>query len=401
MTATTHSPTSLPSAPAPLEAPASAPSETLAPTRKKPALWARLLAVLLSTLLSLVLAEVVAGIVRGHAFPFLNLYIADPVLGVRLEPDASTGIRSRTGHVTRIATNAQGFRGPDWEPAPSPAPVAGRVLLLGDSQVFGYGVAEDEALAASLARHLGNGVDGVPREVLNAATPTWGPPEYVQILAELAPIYRPSVVVFVANAANDWSETRTTNARRTTARDGWAKVRVAADGSEDPPTEFPGRRFLLGQSHLVFAVRELFAHSKGAPSVLAASATRLVRDLPYTLKPEPPFRSRISPWLAKAVDVCRANGCKVIAVGLPLDLQVDAREWKKYDETPIDLAPTEALIAAFLADARDHGWPALDLLPVLREASPGAFQEDDYHLSAAGHEALARALSPLVEEALR
>ncbi len=397
MTATTHSPSDLPSAAAPLE--------TLAPTRKKPALWARLLAVLLSTLLSLVLAEIVAGVVRGHAFSFLNLYIADPLFGVRLEPDASTGIRSRNGHVTRIATNAQGFRGADWEPAPSPAPVAGRVLLLGDSQVFGYGVEEDEALAAALSRHLGgqrgDGGDQAARDVLNAATPTWGPPEYVQILAELAPIYRPSVVVFVANAANDWSETRTTNARRTTARDGWAKVRVAADGSEDPPTEFPGRRFLLGQSHLVFAVRALFAHSQGAPSVLAASATRLVRDLPYMLAPVPPFRSRISPWLAKAADVCRANGCKVIAVGLPLDLQVDAREWRKYDETPVDLVPTEALIAAFLADARGHGWPTLDLLPVLRQASPGAFQADDYHLSPAGHEAFARALSPLVEEALR
>ncbi|MFO0749419.1 MAG: hypothetical protein U1F43_27690 [Myxococcota bacterium] len=371
-------------------------SESGRPVRARPALWARVVAGLVSLIASLAMAEVVAGVIRHHAFPFLNLYMEDPVFGVRLEPDASTRLKSRSGHITDIRTNALGFRGADWTPAPDDlAPgrsVAGRVMLLGDSQVFGYGVEEDETFGARLAAMLGPG-----HEVLNAATPTWGPPEYVASLAELGPRFRPEFVIYVANVANDWSEVRVPNARRTTARDGWARTRV---GEEEPPSDFPGRRFLLGRSHLVYALRALFhAADDGAP-VLATSATRLVHDLPWLLQPDPPYRSRLTSSVLAAVDACKPIGCTVIVVGLPLDVQVHPAEWQKYDnEKPIDTGATYRLLGTLLADARAHGVATLDLLPVLRAVSPGAFQADDYHLSPRGHDAVARALAPLLAHA--
>lgn len=369
------------------------PADARATTRRPP-VWARVVAVVASIIVSLVMAEVVAGIIRHHAFPFLNLYMEDATYGVRLEPDASTHLSSRTGHVTEIRTNALGFRGDDWTSAATANhAVPGRVLLLGDSQVMGYGVEVEEGLAARLQSALGPG-----HEVLNAATPTWGPREYADILAELAPEYRPEFVIFVANVANDWFETRLPNRQRTTARDGWARVKLPSD---EPASDFPGRRFLLGKSHLVYAVRALFASGASAragagASPLAASATRLVRDLPWLIAPEGPFRSRVAPFVRQARDTCARLGCEVIVVTLPLDVQVDAREWHKYDERPVDLDVTKSLATALLHDARDAHLVTLDLLPVLRAASPGAFQADDYHLSPAGHDAFARALAPLL-----
>src|SRR6185436_14301576 len=97
--------------------------------------------------------------------------------------------------ITEIDTNALGFRGPTWKPLKT----GPRVLLLGDSQMLGYGVDEAEATAARLSSLAGV-------EVLDAAVPSWGPIEYALAVDDLAPTYRPDVVVFVANLANDWVE---------------------------------------------------------------------------------------------------------------------------------------------------------------------------------------------------
>jgi len=377
------------------EAPAAAPSP------RKPALWARALAVLASLVVSLAAAEVVVGFARGHAFPYLNLYMEDTIYGVRLEPDASTHLRSRTGRVTAIRTNARGFRGPDRAPA-DPArtgPVPGRVLLLGDSQVFGYGVEEADALAARLEAELGPG-----HEVVDASTPTWGPPEYVRITAELVPELRPAVVVLVANVANDWAEARVDNRLRTTARDGWARARIEGD---EPAVDFPGRRFLLGKSHLVYAVRALFRASTSEASEVAMSPARVAADLPWLMRAEPPHRSRLTPAAREVAATCARWGCRVVVVGLPIDVVVHAGEWDKYELPGVergprpDVAPTHRLVDQLMADARDLGLPAIDLLPALREASPGAFQVDDYHLSPVGHLAFARALAPIVKDLSR
>ncbi|MCC6621568.1 MAG: hypothetical protein IT385_09965 [Deltaproteobacteria bacterium] len=379
--------------------PLPAPAPTPPSARRKAPLWARALVVLASVVMSLAAAEVVAGFARGHAFPYLNLYIEDAVYGVRLEPDASTNLRSRTGRVTSIRTNARGFRGPDRAPARG-AVVPGRVMLLGDSQVMGYGVEEGDALAARLEAELGPG-----HEVIDAATPTWGPPEYARVTAELVPELRPEVVVFVANVANDWNEARVDNRLRTTARDGWARANIATD---EPPTDFPGRRFLLGRSHLVYAVRALFRSSSDHGSEVAMSPARVAADLPWLMRAEPPHRSRLTPALIEVRDTCARWGCRVVVVGLPIDVQVHPAEWDKYrvpgvtpDGPPPDVGGTYRLIGQLMADARDLGLAHLDLLPPLRAASPGAFQVDDYHLSPAGHLAFARALAPIVKDLSR
>ncbi len=140
--------------------------------RRRRGFWAtaavRSLQVLLGLAVGLVVAE---GLFRWRdrgAFPHLNLYVADPEVGLRLRPNAAQAVQFGGAAVTSVRTNSQGYRGGEWPP---PGDVAtGEVLVLGDSQAFGLGVEETETLAALLARERGG-------SVLNAGVPTWGPPE--------------------------------------------------------------------------------------------------------------------------------------------------------------------------------------------------------------------------------
>lgn len=340
---------------------------------------ARIAACLVSAAAGLGAAEVVARAAHRGAYPYLNLFEADARYGVRLRPDDATTVRSRDGRLTEIATNDLGFRGPAW---PQSAPQARRALLLGDSQVLGYGVAFGDTMAARLERRA-------DLEALPAAVPSWGPPESVLALADLAPRFKPTHAVFFANAANDWFETLP-NTQRTTAVDGWAAAAPATAARD-----FPLRGFLFGRSHLVLAVRQLVhAIGDGGPPP-AAAPLALEREAARRGARPGPFRTPLGQHLARAVSVCREHGCQVVAAALPLDVQVSASEWQKYRAAPRDMTATEALLEDFVADARGLGVPAVNLLPALRAAGPGVFLPDDYHLSAAGHAVVADELAAL------
>jgi hypothetical protein len=108
-------------------------------------------------------------------------------------------------------------------------------------------------------------------------------------------------------------------------------------------------------------------------------------------------RSRMTRSVLRARDVCHRLGAQLVVATLPLDVQVHAGEWRKYRTWPRDLSDTERLAVDLVADARDAGILAVDLLPALRAASPGAFLSDDYHLSARGHRAVADVLTEVLE----
>src|SRR5262249_15505388 len=152
----------------------------------------------------------------------------------------------------------------------------------------------------------------------DAAVPTWGPTEYVRVVDDLVPVYRPRYVVFVVNAANDWFETVVDNTHRTTARDGWAARRTDAGATPPaPPPWFPGREFVMGPSPLALAWRELFARASTAPAFerpRADMADRLLRELPRIGRPRAGYRSRVTPHALAAARACRAWGCTVVAV---------------------------------------------------------------------------------------
>lgn len=374
--------------------------------KTRPPILRRLAALLFGTVLALVLAELIATWALGGAYPYVNLFVADAELGVRLMADAETTVRSPLGRDTGIETNALGFRGPVF--ADSADHSERRVLIVGDSQIMAYGVPEADGFPSRLAAR--------GFEVLAAGIPTWGPPEYVKVADELITRFEPAVVVLVLNAANDFHEAEHPNASRTTARDGWA-VGLTPGLDLEAPTEFPGRHFLLSRSHLVLAARLLFhgdPHEREVPPALAMAAYA------QSARPQnPPWRSPLGPHLSAIAKTCLEKRCRLITAFLPADVAVDPREWDKYRAflpktedgapTPPDLGPVLAMSHALRVDeavlseraarlrqeARDPNRPTpqtwLDLGPALTR--PGTFLPDDFHLSTDGHAAVADLLA--------
>jgi hypothetical protein len=189
---------------------------------------------------------------RDHgAFPHLNVYEADPVLGVRLRPGAKMRLAFGGNPVTSVRINQQGFRGADLPP-----PGGDEVVVVGDSQVFGLGVEEGETFSARLEGLLPGA------RVINAGVPTYGPPEYDRVLAGLLESRKPKRVVYVVNFANDLFEAERPNPERHAVWDGWAVRRETAPAHVE---SFPGRDLLFRESHAVFALRRWW-YRRGAPT---------------------------------------------------------------------------------------------------------------------------------------
>lgn len=201
--------------------------------------------------LGLAIAEGAFWLRDGGAFPHLNVYTADPELGLRLEKGSSESISFGGNPITSVRINSSGFRGEDW-----PAQGGNEIIVVGDSQAFGLGVNEGDTFSKTLETTLGGDT-----RVLNAGVPTWGPVEYNRILKELVPARKPKAIVYTVNFVNDAFEAERPNPERHALWDGWAVRKETAPTSI---TNFPGRHFLFGKSHAFFALRS-FLHGAQGP----------------------------------------------------------------------------------------------------------------------------------------
>jgi hypothetical protein len=75
----------------------------------------------------------------------------------------------------RIAINSFGLRGPEWSTDKPPG--VRRIMALGDSSVYGFGVQDDEVFTARLDRELGGAV-----EVINSAVPGYSTYQTINLL---------------------------------------------------------------------------------------------------------------------------------------------------------------------------------------------------------------------------
>jgi hypothetical protein len=134
---------------------------------------------------------------------------------------------------------------------------------------------------------------------------------------------------------------------------------------------------------VVEAEKDLLVERRRLREQLAAGA-------PQPTRPPSMFRDYLRDFKA----LCDRHGAELVVVALPIDVQVDAREWAKYGVAdPPDMTDSQILLDDLVADARELGLRALDATPTLRAAEPGAFLDHDIHMTPKGHTALAEALA--------
>jgi lysophospholipase L1-like esterase len=284
-----------------------------------------------------------------------------------------------------VSINRLGLR--DHELAvPKPADTV-RILALGDSVTFGYGVRLEETYLKVLEGRLNaRAAPGVRYEVVNAGVEESGLDAYYHALRALAPELEPDLVLvgIVLNDIQRYDDPdRPPRPEQVAIEPGLAR-------------RMHGALLRWSQAYYagVFAVRSIL-YRTGILDIanLYGSPLRAVQA-----ENEPLARAWASSldMLERLVALARARGLRLVLVVFPLEVQLDAdaiaRYRRDYGVTvpayALDGAPQRRLVAFGAA----HDAPVIDLLPALRAIGgadlylrSGPIRFDPVHLSPRGH----------------
>lgn len=139
-------------------------------------------------------------VLRLLGYGNLEIYEPHPVLYWRLKPnqDCFTKIGRKPVHI-----NSHGTRGPEFSHAKPAGTV--RILSLGDSRTFGWGLAEQDTFSAKLAAQLNSRPGASSRvELINAGVNAWSYAQMLVYLREYGHLFQPDFVII--GEANLWTQ---------------------------------------------------------------------------------------------------------------------------------------------------------------------------------------------------
>lgn len=174
-------------------------SEAAVPPR--PRHWKRLAQNLgLSFATFLLCFAVAEGVLRLCGYGDLIIYQPDPVLYWKPKPNQDC--YTKIGHLP-VHVNSLGTRGPEFQVAKPPNTL--RILSLGDSRTFGWGLRESETYSDRL-RQLLQAKCGATRkvEVINAGVNAWSYPQMLAYFRETGLGFHPDIVIL--GEANLWTQ---------------------------------------------------------------------------------------------------------------------------------------------------------------------------------------------------
>ncbi len=283
----------------------------------------------------------------------------DSLLGWIFPPDAA-GDYPDDNVPLLVETNAWGLRGPDCDVASE----ALRVVVLGDSYAFGWGVAEAACFPRRLEALLRARHGDRPLSVINAGVPGYGPSQQLAMLRRIAGHVRPDVVISTFSLAND-------------PVDELRLARYAPDRLLDyePAVRDPGS-FVSRLSRTSRTVALVDGRTHSLQMYLTNAGGRA--------------RDSADASLTRLIGACDELDAPLLLVVVPQRnriLRGGAAGWLS-DRITAKLRALPGDVAA------RHGVPWLDLTPaLLRVQRDGeAFLPGDAHWSSDGHAAVARAI---------
>jgi hypothetical protein len=282
---------------------------------------------------------------------------------------------------TEIRINSKGLR--DAERPYEKAASRRRILCLGDSFTFGYGVGEAEAFAARLERLLAaEGAGSGGWEVINAGVPGTGTAHQLAYFDFEGYRYRPDYVLLVFCGRNDFRDNIMCGlysydegklVKHDARLSPIGKVRRMVEG-------LPGYRSIFRNSRLLMFVGHrltLWAHRRS--SIPAQDADRIAarKAAAYDLTER---------LVAGLRDACDARGASLVVAVAP-------------QAEPGDDAGDVARLVDFI---RAEGIPLIDLATAMNQAEgrgEECFYRVDHHWTARGHAVVARVLKAYFLEA--
>jgi lysophospholipase L1-like esterase len=259
-----------------------------------------------------------------------------------------------------VTTNADGLRTPYGRER---SPGAHRVMIFGESTIFGWGLSYDETPAALLEAALGEGW-----QVVNAGQPGYTS-EQVWRLAELAiPAYRPDTVVVF----NTWNDQR---------------LAVISDRELLPDHEAVARSKWWAKSHLL---RWLVGLEEGAAEgdrpVSPGSPIFSFREALEGEQPRVTSAQR-GENIESIASACEEGEAQLVLATLPPAAR---------GITGRDLCPQHPMCADSERLAQSFGTQFFDLTPALRGARDEEvlLYSDPGHFTAVGNELMMRFFAP-------
>jgi len=139
-------------------------------------------------------------ILRLNGYGNLEIYEPDAALYWKLKPNQNcyTKIDHKPVHI-----NSHGTRGAEFQTAKPPNTF--RILSLGDSRTFGWGLSEPETYSGLLQQRLQQQLGSARKvEVINAGVNAWSYPQMLVHFRDTALQYQPDVVILAD--ANLWTQ---------------------------------------------------------------------------------------------------------------------------------------------------------------------------------------------------
>ena len=367
------------------------------PSRRR----ARLVLALVSGVVALLLGELICrlllsdemmGNVRHH--PTMSYHVSE---GYRLIPNSEQD---------EVRINSRGYR--DREFSLEPPSGTKRILMLGDSVVFGPGVELAETFSKrteALLRETGAG----DVEVINAGNPDTGLTEMLQIFRDRDSGVRPQLAVlcFYLNDSRPPMGFRSEFVKgnpvvRFMKRNPWVRrsmlvsfgyyvyfnsaireeVAKLPDGSATSEEDAP----------LPICLRmewtELFQSGVWRENPAALNRTIEAAQFDWGAAWRPETWPEVAARLRDFEDLCREHDCRIALAAMPVSVQVHGSVIR--DEPQKRLAEI----------AHEMGWPFLDVLPGLRAAKDGPPLFGDHcHLTPRGHDLVAQMMVEFLDAA--
>lgn len=300
------------------------------------------------------------------------MYVRSASRGYGLKPGyRGEGERSPYLLHPPITINGLGMRGRDVPAEKTPGTF--RIICLGDSYVFGWGVREEETFPARLEFHLINlrrvaGAGAV--EALNAGVPAYGTEQELDQLREKGPALRPDLVVlgFVLNDALP----------------GGDRKRHLVLPFKDLLRRSAVYRCLgrLYQQGMLTAIAEAATREEKMRDIL--SYERANTEALESGRPEfEQARSLVVAGITDMAETSRRLGARFLVVIFPNRHQIEdpAYTHARFDET-------------LVSELGERRIEVLDLFPIYKEeARRGPLYLADTHPGALGHDVAARAAS--------
>ncbi len=356
------------------------------------------LAVLFGLTVALVLAELASRLVvpsymvRPHP---KGLYVSDPDLGYVLAKNYDARHQHPEYDMT-IHTSSDGLRGKEIT---SKSPDTFRILVLGDSIAWGYGVDLTDSFPHQLEQRLNDRLSP-GFEVLNAAIPGYGTAQELVLLQKLGLDYEPDLVIVGLFVENDAYDNLIEGAQYRRVVGGYLVdwYRYERNRKENPLV--PVTAFLSQNSHLYVFLRSFVRGftargSDGLPR-LRLEALPEISEQGYL----PVFAKEYSPEMERGMaltkrligdiqDAAAARDAEILLILFPSQVQVYPDLWAdlqtayRLDGDKYALAKPNAMLGEFAAQ---HGIPMVDLLADFREAGRDTqlYYRTDLHQNAAG-----------------